>query len=69
MFDFTVEEVNLIAMYREDGGDRADVIMGIAAALPYMEDDMLRIVDSAVKKLTDMSAEEYAAATFDPADD
>ena len=69
ILDFTVEEINLIAIYRVDGDSRAEVTARIAAALPDMDGDMREIAESATRKLNAMSAEEYAAATFDPADD
>ena len=70
ILDFTVEETSLIAIYAEDGGNRAEVTARIAAALHEMYDeDIITIAESASRKLTAMSDADFTAASFAPADE
>ena len=69
ILDFTVEETNLIAIYAEDGGNRAEVTARIAAALPDMDADFTPIAESSIAKLRAMSDADFNAASFSPADD
>jgi len=64
---FTVEEINLVAMYL--GGTRTDTIMQIAEALPYMDEDMIAIAEGASRKLAMLDEQEYAENSFVPADE
>jgi 3-hydroxy-3-methylglutaryl CoA synthase len=65
--NFTVEEINLIAMYL--GETRTDTIMQIAEAVPHMDDDMITIAEGAIRKLAMMDEQEHANNAFVPADD
>jgi hypothetical protein len=67
IFDFTVEETCLIAIYKAD--TRAATLARIAAALPDMGADFTSIAESAILKLNTMSDGEYSALSFAPADD
>jgi hypothetical protein len=65
--DFTVEEINLIAMYKEDTA--AGTLARIAAALPDMDADFIPIAESAGRKLAALTVPEFIALTFTPADE
>jgi len=64
---FTVEEINLIAMYLEN--TRTDTITAITDAISYMDDDMITIAESAIYKLSRLNEQEYADTTFTPTDE
>ena len=64
---FTIEEINLVAMYL--GGTRTDTIMQIAAAVPYMDTEMQSIANSAIRKLITLEESEYTESSFIPADE
>ena len=65
---FTVEEINLIAMYL--GNTRADTIMQITAALPFIDDkEVYAIAENAIRKLAKLEEQEYAEYSFIPADE
>ena len=64
---FTVEEINLIAIYL--GDTRTETIMQLAEAIPYMDEDMITIAESASQKLAGLEEEEYAESSFIPADE
>jgi hypothetical protein len=65
--DFSVEETNLIAIYKEDTA--AGTLARIAAALPDMDADMRTIAESASRKLAALTVPEFIAITFAPADE
>ena len=65
---FTVEEINLVAMYL--GGTRTETLNNIAEALPDIYDeDIISIAESASRKLAMLEDTEYAESYFIPADD
>jgi len=64
---FTVEEINLIAMYL--GDTRTDTIMQIAEALPHMDEDMITIAKTASHKLAMLNEQDYEDISFIPADE
>ena len=65
--NFTVEEINLIAMYL--GETRTDTIMQIAEAIQHMDDDMITVAEGAIRKLAMMDEQEYTGNAFVPADE
>jgi len=68
IINFTVEETNLIAIYRADTA--AKTLARIAADLPDMEDeDIITIAESASRKLAALTEPEYSALSFVPADE
>jgi hypothetical protein len=68
MIDFTVEEINLVAIYKTD--TRAATLARITDALPDLEDeDIITIAESAVVKLRAISDGDFTAAQFSPADE
>jgi hypothetical protein len=67
IFDFTVEETNLVAIYKDD--TREDTLARIAAALPDMDADFIPIAESAAAKLRAMSDGDFNAALFTLADE
>lgn len=66
-FNFTVEEINLIAIYR--ASTRAKTLDRIAHVLPDLDGDMLEIAKSAVRKLAVMSEPEFQMSSFIAADE
>ena len=67
IMDFTVEEINLIAIYREDTA--AATLSRIAARLHDMDADMYRIAASASMKLAALTEPEFTALSFTPAEE
>jgi len=65
--DFTVEEINLVAIYKEDTA--AATLARIAAALPDMDGDMRTIAESASRKLAGLTEPEFTALSFAPAEE
>lgn len=56
--NFTVEEVNLICIY--SGESRSEVIEDIERDLPYLDDsDMVELSNRIIKKLRNMTDEEF----------
>lgn len=67
IMNFTVEETNLIAIYKEDTA--AATLARIAAALPDMDAEFIPIAESASGKLAALSEPEFSALSFAPADE
>lgn len=68
IMNFTVEEINLIAIYKADTA--AATLARIAAALPELYDeDIITIAESASRKLAALTEPEYSALSFAPADE
>lgn len=67
---FTVEEINLISIYTEEGtasglGSRAKIIKGIGDAMEHLEDDeMIELSLRVIVKLNDLSDQEFAELEF-----
>jgi len=66
-FTFTVEEINLVAIYIAD--TKAATLARIAAALPDMDGDMRTIAESASRKLDGLTEPEFTALSFAPAEE
>ena len=68
IMNFTVEETNLIAIYREDTA--AAALARITAELPDLEDeDIITIAENAARKLAALTEPEYSALSFAAADE
>jgi len=68
IMNFTVEETNIIAIYKEDTA--AATLARIAAVLPELYDeDIISIAESASRKLAALTEPEYSALSFSPADE
>lgn len=67
MIRFTVEETNLMSIYRTETGTRRGLVSEITAALPYMENDMRELAGRAIEKLDGMTDNEYSQLAIDPA--
>ena len=68
IINFTVEEINLIAIYKTYTA--AKTLARIAADLPDMEDeDIITIAESASRKLAALTEPEFSALSFIPADE
>ena len=67
MNPFTVEEMNLLSIYR--GETKEEVTEKIAFALSFMDPDMRELAKRMVKKANSLSDEEFAALSIDSADE
>jgi len=67
MFNFTVEETNLIAIYKTDAKEKT--LARISGALPDMDNDMRIIAESASRKLAALTEAEFSLLPFTPADE
>jgi len=67
IFGFTVEETNLIAIYKANTA--AATLAVIAAALPDMDVDMRAIAEGASRKLDALTEQDFSALSFAPADE
>lgn len=67
MMNFTVEEMNLIDIYKAD--TRAGQLAQLRAVLPLYENDpeLLSVVDSATRKLAAMTDGDFLETAFVPA--
>ena len=67
MNPFTVEEMNLLSIYR--GETKEEVTEKIAFALSFMDSDMRKLAKRTVKKVNSLSDQEFAALSIDLADE
>ncbi len=67
MNPFTVEEMNLLSIYR--GETKGEVTEKIAFALSFMDSDMRELAKRTVKKVNSLSDKEFAVLSIDPADE
>ena len=65
IFNFTVEEINLVAMYK--GDTLAATLVRIADAIPYMDREMRTIAEGASRKLAGLTEPEFSVLSFTPA--
>ena len=65
--NFTVEEINLIAIYESD--TLATTLEWIDAALEYMDEDTITIAENATRKLSALTEPEFTTMQFTPTDD
>ena len=67
MNPFTVEEMNLLSIYK--GKSKEEVTEKIAFALSFMDSDMRELAKRTVKKGNSLSDQEFAALSIDSADE
>ena len=67
IMSFTVEETNIIAIYKAD--TLAATLEQISAMLPYMEEDIRTIAENACQKLTKLTEQEFLDMSYTLADD
>lgn len=67
MIRLTVEEINLLSIYNEDG--KAQLIENMTAALPYMDADMRELAERTLSKVDALTDEEYAELSLYAADE
>ncbi|ESL04105.1 hypothetical protein GCWU000282_00451 [Catonella morbi ATCC 51271] len=67
MNPFTVEEMNLLSIYR--GESKEEVTEKIAFTLSFMDKDMRKLAKRTVKKVNSLSDQEFATLSIDPADE
>jgi hypothetical protein len=67
IMNFTVEETNLVAIYKADTS--AATLARIAAALPDMDAEFKAIAESASRKLAALTEPEFSGLSFAPTDD
>lgn len=66
--EFTVEEMNLLAIYM--AGDKAQVAENIRGALPYVDEaDMLEIMQRTIGKLDGMADVDFSVLDIIAEDD
>lgn len=64
---FTVEETNLLSIYKADS--KRGLLEQIAAALPFMDADMWELATRTMKKIDALTEAEYAELTVYPAEE
>lgn len=67
MNPFTVEEMNLLSIYRSES--KEEITEKIAFALSFMDSDMRELAKRTVKKVNSLFDEEFASLSIDPADE
>ena len=67
IMDFTVEEINLIAIYK--AATKAATVSLIVSAVKFMDDDMKDVAVNAAGKIAGLTEAEFAGIPFTPADD
>lgn len=67
MNNFTIEEINLLSIYAEDG--KQGFAENIDAALPYMDEDMRELARRTLSKVDALSEEEYTGLAALAADE
>ena len=67
ILDFSVEEINLIAIYKAD--TIASTLANISDALPYMDRETRSVAKNSMRLLSRLTEQEYSATPFTPADD
>ena len=66
IMDFTVEEINLIAIYKSDS--KKKTVYRLHDMYEFMDDEMQLIATSSARKLNAMTDAEFALSKFIPAD-
>lgn len=67
MNTFTFEEMNLLWIY--DNGSRQGAIVGMKAALPFIDGEMRELVARTLEKVEHMTAAEYIGIAICAADE
>ena len=67
IMDFTVEDINLIAIYKAETLEKT--LARIAAALPDMDEDMRAIAEGASRKLAGLTEPDFSVLSFAPAEE
>ncbi len=67
MIRLTVEETNLLSIYRT--GSRQGLIVAMKAALPLMDGEMQDLAARTLSKVEAMTEVEFAGLSLDPADE
>lgn len=67
MTRWTVEETNLLSIY--DEGSKAALMENMAAALPYMDEDMRAFAQRTLKKIDGLTEAEYGELALYAADE
>ena len=67
IMDFTVEEINLVAIYKSE--TTASTLASISAALPYMDRETRSVANNAKRLISRLTEQEFSATPFTPADD
>ena len=67
MGQFTFEEINLICCYIVD--TKEGTAAGMTAALPFMEPEIKELAEHTLEKLNELTEEEFAGLSFEPAEE
>lgn len=63
MNTFTVEETNLLSIYKTD--DKWEMLTNMAAALPYMDKEMRVFAERTMRKLDALTEAEFSAMSLE----
>ena len=63
MITFTVEETNLLSIYRTD--DKWEMLTNMAAALPLMDQEMRAFAERTMRKLDALTEAEFSALSLE----
>lgn len=63
MNTFTVEEINLLSIYKTDG--KWETITNISAALPFMDGEMRAFAERTMRKLDALTETEFNALSLE----
>lgn len=63
MNTFTVEETNLLSIYKTD--DKWEMLTNMAAALPLMDGEMQAFAERTMRKLDALTEAEFAALSLE----
>ena len=67
MKPFTVEETNLLSIYKADS--KRALLENINAALPFMDEAMRELATRSMRKIDALTEAEYATLAIFPADE
>lgn len=67
MNTFTVEETNLLSIYKTD--DKWEMLTNMAAALPYMDKEMRAFAERTMRKLDALTEAEFNELVLELADE
>lgn len=60
---FTVEETNLLSIYKTD--DKWEMLTNMAAALPFMDGEMRAFAERTMRKLDALTEAEFSALSLE----
>lgn len=67
MITFTIEETNLLSIYKTD--DKWEMLTNMSAALPLMDQEMRAFAERTMRKLDALTEAEYDALSLELVDE